>query len=225
MVNREINKPDRSLYIGLGWDRDDVVMKNPNAPDPSKSRAGSVNGSIVETEASVPLLDDDDKKDENEDGCLNTRKAKHYRRFYADELEKVKEVLPIETPFHQYDLKKGQSRGAKAGLWASLTGKVKKDASGEVSTVKNTGKFKAVIEVETAQAREAYNEEKNELFTDLVKSVRKICKDKGLEIYFEADVVEKEIAQADYRERIDTNKIIDFFGEGLDTIESRERIE
>lgn len=52
-------------------------------------------------------------------------KEKHYRRYYAKELEKVTEVLPIPTPFAQYDLKRGQTRGAKAGLWASLTGTVK----------------------------------------------------------------------------------------------------
>jgi hypothetical protein len=32
---------------------------------------------------------------------------KHYRRFYNDELENVKEVLPVASPFNTYDLKKG----------------------------------------------------------------------------------------------------------------------
>lgn len=50
---------------------------------------------------------------------------KHYRRFYPDELEKIKSILPIETPFNQYDIKRGQTRGAKVSFWANLTNNVK----------------------------------------------------------------------------------------------------
>ena len=32
---------------------------------------------------------------------------KHYRRFYTDELENVKEVMSTPTDFNQYTLKKG----------------------------------------------------------------------------------------------------------------------
>ena len=60
-----------------------------------------------------------------------TTKRRHYRRFYPKELERVKDVLPQETPFNQYDLKRGQARGAKKGLFAS---KAKTDASGCVDT-------------------------------------------------------------------------------------------
>jgi hypothetical protein len=80
-------------------------------------------------------------------------------------LETVKEIMPEDingnircTPFHSYPLKRGQTRGAKAGLFASLTGSVKKDASGEVSTEKVVGKFKAVIEVETKLAKQQYEQ-------------------------------------------------------------------
>ena len=34
-------------------------------------------------------------------------KRKHYRRYYADELENVEEILPNPSPFNQYDLKRG----------------------------------------------------------------------------------------------------------------------
>ena len=52
-------------------------------------------------------------------------KRKHYRRFYPDELENIKSVLPITSPFQSYDIKRGQSRGAKASFWETLTGAVK----------------------------------------------------------------------------------------------------
>ena len=34
-------------------------------------------------------------------------KRRHYRRYYPDELENIKEVMPIPSPFDQYDIKKG----------------------------------------------------------------------------------------------------------------------
>ena len=55
---------------------------------------------------------------------------RHYRRYYPDELENITEILPIATPFNQYDLKRGQSRGAKVGFWKKITHQVKTDASG-----------------------------------------------------------------------------------------------
>jgi hypothetical protein len=51
-INREINPPPSSLYIGLGF--------NPNKED----------------------------------------NKKHYRRYYPDELENVKEIMP-KKPFHE----------------------------------------------------------------------------------------------------------------------------
>jgi len=59
---------------------------------------------------------------------------RHYRRFYPDELENVREIIPNPSPFNTYDLKRGQSRGAKVSMWKSLFGGVKHDASGEAST-------------------------------------------------------------------------------------------
>lgn len=75
-------------------------------------------------------------------------KRKHYRRYYNKALEKVEEILPVSSPFNQYDLKRGQSRGAKVSAFKSLFGKVKHDASGEADTTQITGRFKAVVEVE-----------------------------------------------------------------------------
>ena len=36
-----------------------------------------------------------------------TTQRKHYRRFYPDELENVKEVLAIASPFQTYEIKRG----------------------------------------------------------------------------------------------------------------------
>lgn len=36
-----------------------------------------------------------------------TTKRKHYRRFYPDELENVKEVLGVASPFQTYEIKRG----------------------------------------------------------------------------------------------------------------------
>ena len=58
-VDREIDAPPESLFIGLGWDED------------------------------------------------ATTKRKHYRRYYPSELEKVKEVLPVESPFESIEITRG----------------------------------------------------------------------------------------------------------------------
>ena len=109
-----------------------------------------------------------------------TTKRKHYRRFYPDELENVKEVLAIASPFQTYDIKRGQSRGAKAGLLASLFNEVKEDESGQVSTEEIMGKFKAVIEVEVKEEKEQYFQEKEELFRAMQESLRKLAESRGI---------------------------------------------
>mmetsp|Transcript_21809 Transcript_21809/g.16159 ORF Transcript_21809/g.16159 Transcript_21809/m.16159 type:complete len:132 (+) Transcript_21809:1030-1425(+) len=69
---------------------------------------------------------------------------KHYRRYYADELEFVKEVMPVVSPFDSYVLKKGQSRGASGGLFGMFGGS-KEDDSGAPSTEQVMGKFKGIV--------------------------------------------------------------------------------
>ena len=96
---------------------------------------------------------------------------KHYRRFYPSALEKCKEVLPVASPFSSYDIKRGQTRGAKASFWASLTNSVKQDASGSFSNEQVMGKFKAVIEVEVKEEKDKYLAHKKELFTEVLKAI------------------------------------------------------
>ena len=43
---------------------------------------------------------------------------KHYRRFFPDELEYVTEIMPKQSPFDQFYLKRGQTRGAKKSLFS-----------------------------------------------------------------------------------------------------------
>ena len=109
-----------------------------------------------------------------------TTQRKHYRRFFPDELENVREVLAIASPFQTYEIKRGQTRGAKAGLLASLFNEVKEDESGQVSTEELMGKFKAVIEVEVKEEKEAYFQEKEELFRAMQESLRKLAESRGI---------------------------------------------
>ena len=46
---------------------------------------------------------------------------KHYRRYYPDELENVKEIMP-KKPFHEDPVMRGQQRGLSKGFLGSLFG-------------------------------------------------------------------------------------------------------
>ncbi len=87
-------------------------------------------------------------------------KQKHYRRYYNCELEKNPEIMTKESPFDQYPLKKGQSRGASKGLWPFS--KKKEDDSGSTSTEQVVGKFKGLLVIAAEGEKEVYNEMKNE---------------------------------------------------------------
>ena len=72
-------------------------------------------------------------------------KEKHYRKFVAEELEHCEEVMSKPSEFNCYDVKRGQSRGAKKSAFSF--GSTKKDASGEEDTTTKMGLFKALITV------------------------------------------------------------------------------
>jgi hypothetical protein len=72
---------------------------------------------------------------------------KHYRKYYPDELENSKEMMGPKT-FDEYKLIRGQSRGISKSWLKSIFSREKKDASGEISTVKEVGKFKGLITVQ-----------------------------------------------------------------------------
>ena len=78
----------------------------------------------------------------------NESEEKHYRKFFTEELEKVKTVMAKESEFQCYDLKKGQARGASQGLLSGLFGGGPKlDESGAPTDERSVGKFKALITV------------------------------------------------------------------------------
>lgn len=47
---------------------------------------------------------------------------KHYRRFFEDELENVKEIFPKKA-FHSCDIIRGQSRGLSKGFFSIFSKK------------------------------------------------------------------------------------------------------
>jgi len=77
---------------------------------------------------------------------------------------------------------------------------VKEDESGQVSTIELMGKFKAVIEVEVKEEKEAYFQEKEELFRKLQNSLTSLAESRGIK-----------------------NFVLDL--DKLETIEGREEIE
>lgn len=89
---------------------------------------------------------------------------RHYRRYYADELENNKELMG-EPPFIQYLLKKGQTRGASKGWWPF--GGQKEDESGSVNTEQIMGKFKCLIDIESEREKKEYAEAKAQKMHDL----------------------------------------------------------
>ena len=85
-------------------------------------------------------------------------KQKHYRRFYEDELENIKEIIP-RSPFMTYKIMRGQARG----LSKSWFSKDIVDESGQISDVREVGQFKGIVTV--------INKDKQEGF-EIVKQTR-----------------------------------------------------
>ena len=81
-------------------------------------------------------------------------KQKHYRKYYEDELENIKEIMP-KSPFQEYEIKRGQSRG----LSKSWFFKDKFDDSGQVSSEKVVGEFKAIVTVENSDLQRDFDNE------------------------------------------------------------------
>lgn len=96
-------------------------------------------------------------------------KRRHYRRYYPDELENITEVMPVVTPFDQFDIKKGQSRGASKS-WFSWGGH-KEDSSGALSTEQVVGRFKGIVTVQSEEDLKNYQERKAELIHELKKKL------------------------------------------------------
>ena len=118
-------------------------------------------------------------------------KVRHYRRYYTSELEAVKEVMPVATPFATFDLKRGQTRGAtKGGLFSF--GAQKQDESGEASDEQVVGKFKGIVTVQTKEDKERYQERKGALIHDLRLKLDLLSKKKtGKPLEFRLEKLDK----------------------------------
>lgn len=92
----------------------------------------------------------------------------------------MKELIPKPTPFNSYEIVRGQTRGAKVNAWKRVTGNFATDQSGNVSTEKRVGKFKAVIEVESRKARKEYLAEKNKLLGELVEGLKALARNRDI---------------------------------------------
>ena len=79
-------------------------------------------------------------------------KQKHYRRYYEDELENIKEVIP-KSPFQSFSVMRGQSRGLSKG-WFSYN---KVDEAGQVTNIKQVGEFKGIVSVVNKDREEGFN--------------------------------------------------------------------
>jgi len=122
---------------------------------------------------------------------------RHYRRYYPDELENIKELMG-EPPFIQYALKRGQTRGASKS-WFSL-GKSNEDESGETSTEQEVGKFKCLIDIESEREKIEYAEEKDSKLHDLrVKLNSLSLKKRGKPLELNLDKLDSAEGRAKFR--------------------------
>lgn len=90
---------------------------------------------------------------------------KHYRQYYADELENDKDVFERESPFEAYLLTKGQNGRTGNGMYKN-TGV--NEAAGEATeALKVVGKFKSIVEVANRQDTEDYQARKASIIKTL----------------------------------------------------------
>jgi hypothetical protein len=99
-------------------------------------------------------------------------KRRHYRKYYATELEDVTAIFPTPSPFNSYNLTKGQSRGTSEGMFSSK----KTDDSGQASTEQEVGIFKGIIEVENPQAKKIYQIERDAILDEMKGLLNELSK-------------------------------------------------
>lgn len=113
---------------------------------------------------------------------------KHYRRYFPDELENVKEIMP-EKPFHEDPVMRGQQRGLSKGMLASFFSfRQNKDETGEISNLKQVGKFKGLIKVYNKDEDDNYKAQRNarnELILKLIRETYQKVKKEPLTFNFD----------------------------------------
>ena len=93
-------------------------------------------------------------------------KQKHYRRFYEDELENIKEVIP-NSPFQSFDIMRGQSRGLSKSWFKSQ----QTDETGQITNLKQVGDFKGIVSVINKDREDGFNLVKETRITILKQSL------------------------------------------------------
>jgi hypothetical protein len=123
---------------------------------------------------------------------------KHYRRYYPDELENIKELMPNPTPFDTFMLKKGQTRGAGKSFWPFSS--KKEDDSGAVSTEQIVGKFKCLIDIESEREKKEHKELREQKLHDLKTKLNTLSlKKRGQPIEFNLDKLDSQEGRMKFR--------------------------
>jgi hypothetical protein len=88
-------------------------------------------------------------------------KTKHYRKYFTDELENVKSIFSKKSPFDTYEIVRGKPKGSKniGGLFAFKRKRKNLDEGNDMN-IENVGIFKAVIEIESTEEKQKFEEKK-----------------------------------------------------------------
>ena len=118
---------------GAGGDTTETVVMPRYRPDP-RLKIDKEYGAPAK-ELYIPLGWDED----------SSTKRKHYRQYFADELENDKDVFPQPSPFNSYPLKRGQSRGLDGSGLFAFSHKAAGGEDANVATEQVVGTFKGII--------------------------------------------------------------------------------
>lgn len=93
---------------------------------------------------------------EESDNMLGTGiiEKKHYRRFYNDALEEVRELFEESSPFSTFKIIRGSKRGNEKKLFSFLKSDMKE--GGHINSEKTVGTVKALIEIEGVSTKKQF---------------------------------------------------------------------
>jgi hypothetical protein len=105
---------------------------------------------------------------------------KHYRRFYNDELEEVRELFEHSSPFSTFNIIKGSKRGNDKKLFSFLKSDKSKEG-GHINSEKSVGSVKALIEIEGVTTKIQFQEEKDKLIECTLELLGKLALKRGID--------------------------------------------
>lgn len=98
-------------------------------------------------------------------------RQRHYRKFYAKNLEDIKSIFD-ESIFDKIEIKRGASRGASSSFFS----RTKRDASGQVTDEQSVGFFKGIVEVWNEQAETYQKKQISDKTEEIFELLKKIYK-------------------------------------------------